>query len=198
MTDFWTESQNKLAQFRPQELSNTLYALVMLNLSIDPAFLSHIQQLNASLLPLEGLRQLYVCNQLIQGLQINLPHNTLERLTEDAKAKNSTSKLEAGTGPLIEKALEEGQTLEASSWIETSATFVDFFVPEAKLVIQVDGPSHFLSNGQPNGSTALQNRLFEKTGYKVVRLHHKELDKKHAAAEYVKNQIQAALEDSPK
>ena len=40
-----------------------------------------------------------------------------------------------------------------------------------KLAIEVDGPTHFLSDGKTlNGSTGLRNRLLEKRGWKVISI----------------------------
>ena len=40
-----------------------------------------------------------------------------------------------------------------------------------KLAIEVDGPSHFLSDGKTlNGNTVLRNRLLENRGWKVISI----------------------------
>jgi hypothetical protein len=37
-----------------------------------------------------------------------------------------------------------------------------------KLAVEADGPTHFLSNGQPDGATRLRNRLLQARGWRVV------------------------------
>ena len=74
--------------------------------------------------------------------------------------------------------------LEAQLFIGDSASTSDFFIDacgDKGLVIQVDGPSHFLDQGTErqcvNGFTAFQTRQLQTHGYQVLRLPYDLLNK---------------------
>ena len=74
--------------------------------------------------------------------------------------------------------------LNAQHFIDATASPVDFFIEscgDQGLVIQVDGPYHFLDKGTERqcvkGFTAFQTRYFKKAGYQVLRLPYDLLNK---------------------
>jgi very-short-patch-repair endonuclease len=79
------------------------------------------------------------------------------------------------------------QEVYHTHWIPGAATTIDFFVPKHNLIIQVDGPTHYLSDGSQNGNTRFQTRLLEKLDYQVLRLGYRELD--HDAKTYIQQQL---------
>jgi hypothetical protein len=48
-----------------------------------------------------------------------------------------------------------------------SGIWVDIFFPAHKAVVEMDGPYHYLSNGDKNGITLFKKRLLEGAGYRV-------------------------------
>lgn len=47
---------------------------------------------------------------------------------------------------------------------------VDIFLPERNLIIEVDGPHHFLDNGSVRGETVFKLRMLTRAGYTVHSL----------------------------
>ena len=67
--------------------------------------------------------------------------------------------------------------LKEQHFIRATSSSVNFFIEscgDQGLVIQVDGPSHFLNKGTErqcvDGFTAFQTRQLQKQGYQVLRL----------------------------
>lgn len=61
---------------------------------------------------------------------------------------------------------------ENDAYIEEICDCVDFLVPSQRLVIEVDGSSHYV-DGKQNAITKVKTQLLEHAGYTVVRLHAK-------------------------
>ena len=54
-------------------------------------------------------------------------------------------------------------------WDERLQYPVDMALPSKRLVIEVDGPTHFMTNAnKPLGATALKRRLLERLGWRLV------------------------------
>lgn len=71
--------------------------------------------------------------------------------------------------------------IEEEKWIKEIAAPVDILITTGagkKIIIQVDGPSHFLSDSyEYNGSTKFNTNILEKLGYMVIRIAYFEIDK---------------------
>jgi acetyl esterase/lipase len=54
-------------------------------------------------------------------------------------------------------------------WCERAERSIDIVIEGAtRVALEVDGPSHFLQDGRPNGSTLLRNRMLAANGWRVV------------------------------
>ena len=72
---------------------------------------------------------------------------------------------------------------------------IDIALPEQSIAIEVDGPTHYLSTGEPTGTTLLCNRVLRSAGWRVVSIPWfewralKSMDEKKA---YIKRKIDAS------
>ncbi|MGB0919671.1 MAG: RAP domain-containing protein, partial [Holosporaceae bacterium] len=179
---FWAQSQATLSKFNPQSFSNTLYAACVLDLKLPEAFKSCVS------LNLENdieqdttsLRVMYNTRDYLkaQGINLEFKQDTLAKLQKNEDTKISC--LESKTGFALSKVLQDmcpHISLTEQRFIDGIASTADFFIDacgEKGLVIQVDGPTHFLNQGTErqcvNGFTAFQTRQLQTQGYQVLRL----------------------------
>lgn len=182
--DFWKGCQAQLSRSTTQALAGTIYAACVLDLQLP----HEIKALFSSELPhlIEhthmGLGSLFSARDYLKRQEVDLvfPEDTLARLR--CAADTSDSRIQKKVGWALLSVLKEVHAdsqvvLEEEHFIESSASAVDFFIAacgDKGLVIQVDGPSHFLNKGtrqqRINGTTAFQTRFLRKKGYQVLRL----------------------------
>jgi hypothetical protein len=56
-------------------------------------------------------------------------------------------------------------------WCDRAERSIDVAIEGATpIALEVDGPSHFLQDGRPDGSTLLRNRMLAAHGWRVVSL----------------------------
>lgn len=179
---FWIQSQPKLSKFDPQIFSNTLYAACVLDLKLPEAFKSCVSLSleNDIEQDTKSLRVMYSTRDYLkaQGINFVFKQDTLTKLQKNED--NSMSNLEKKTGVALSKVLQDmypQAQLEKQCFIDGSASTADFFIDacgDKGLVIQVDGPTHFLNKGTErqcvNGFTAFQTRQLQTQGYQVLRL----------------------------
>ena len=133
------------------------------------------------------LQAMYSARDYFEAQGINLVFNedTPEKLRQSEDTR--VSQLEEKTGFALAKVLQSmrPQTLlNAHHFMRATASTADFCIDacgEKGLVIQVDGPSHFLDKGTErqcvNGFTAFQTRQLQTHGYQVLRLPYDLLNK---------------------
>jgi hypothetical protein len=182
MRAFWEKSQGKLSQFNPQDFANTLYACVVMEWDVPDWLIQGIRTTQETF-SLEEWHQLYTASVFVD-LSLAFPEDIVDQLIHFESKK--VSDLEDRAGSVIDSLLAN-EEVRHSHWIPGAATTVDFFVQKHNLIIQVDGPTHYLSDGSQNSSTRFQTRLLEKLGYQVLRLGYKELNR--GAKTYIKQQL---------
>jgi very-short-patch-repair endonuclease len=182
MEAFWKASEEKLSDFKPQDFANTLHSCVMMGCDTPDEFIQGIRTMKEIFNP-KGWHQLYTAS-VFADLSLDFPEDLVDQLR--AFEDKGVSALEERAEKEIWKRLGEENVLH-SHWISGAATTVDFFVQKHNLIIQVDGPTHYLSDGSQNGNTRFQTRLLEKLGYRVLRLGYRELDQD--AKTYIKQQL---------
>ena len=179
---FWTQSQHQLSRFKPQERINTLYAACMLNLKIPETVKPLVQSIVTSDTEedIRYLRTMYNASDYLeaQGINLVLKEETREKLWQSEHT--GVSRLEKKTGIALTKVWQDQCPqipLKEQHFIRATSSSVDFFIEscgDQGLVIQVDGPSHFLNKGTErqcvDGFTAFQTRQLQKQGYQVLRL----------------------------
>jgi very-short-patch-repair endonuclease len=182
MGAFWKASQDQLSQFAPQGLSNTLYACVVMEWDVPDWLIQGIRTTQETF-SLDGWRQLYTAS-VFADLSLDFPEDIVDQLIRSERTKVSSTEDRAGS--VIDSLLGK-QEVYHTHWIPGAATTIDFFVQKHKLIIQVDGPTHYLSDGSQNGNTRFQTRLLEKLGYRVLRLGYRELNRNAQA--YIQQQL---------
>ena len=179
---FWTKSQLTLRRFNPQDFSNTLYAACVLDLTIPETVKSFVRPIVTSDREedIRHLHAMYSAKDYLkaQGINLVFKENTLEKLRKSEDTR--VSRLEKKTGIALAKVLQDmcpQIPLKKQHFIGATASTADFFIDacgDKGLVIQVDGPSHFLDNGTERqcveGFTAFQTHQLKKQGYQVLRL----------------------------
>ena len=177
------EIETKLRDFNPQNLTNTVWALAVLDHNSAPLFLT-------SFLPLAyKMADQMVDTNKIQCLQYLLlmedkgqinsyvksdpRYVQFKRLCTEANARTVPERLTINVFrairhlPGCSNAISQYRTPDGIFRIGISVHLVG----GRKLAIEVDDPSHFLSDGKRlMGRTVLRNRLLENRGYEVVSI----------------------------
>ena len=95
-------------------------------------------------------------------------------MLEAARAWRESASLNTGVSALhrsVSACLSAmGIVHNTEHWCEHSEHSVDIAIDVSgqRTAVEVDGPSHFLHNGQPNGRTQLRNRCLAAHGWRVV------------------------------
>jgi very-short-patch-repair endonuclease len=193
---FWTVwkrvASNKLPEFKPQELSNSVYATLLLEspkdlIDLQEKMISKFFELylrDKSSISVEDRHQIYLAIQYLnkqyptifsdnqKALQ-SFQREVLQYLKEHSKNQQSRSEKILGTYlksqfPEIKEELEEGY------WHDTLVSHLDFALPNRKIAIQFDGPTHFIRdvNGREiqRPQDLFQNKLLASAGWKVIRI----------------------------
>ncbi len=181
---WFEETLPLLNKFNSQALSNTVYALGQLDI-IPPEdwslTINHALVHKEGAFFLEQKHQLFLFSkfQEMSGKPSFLSEEILARWMEEFQSRatthNQTSVSEKAVGKTLTKLRPE---FEASSFIPEMVSVVDFYNAGTKNILQFDGPTHFLSDGSFNGSTAFQTRLLKHFGYCVLRLSYKDWSKR--------------------
>ena len=81
--------------------------------------------------------------------------------------KESSSRLHADVSACLARM---GIAHANERWCERAERSIDIAVEgtSAPVAVEVDGPTHFLQDGRPNGSTRLRNRMLAAHGWRVV------------------------------
>jgi very-short-patch-repair endonuclease len=108
-----------------------------------------------------------------------LDPDLLSRWIEEFKGRQEKNNIISQTEKSVMASLKKiNNKFTPSTFIPEIASVVDFYDSSTKTILQFDGPSHFLSNGEVNGSTRFQTRILEESGYTVFRLSYQDWDRK--------------------
>jgi very-short-patch-repair endonuclease len=177
-----------------QSVCNTLYAAALLGESevlSELLFGSHRKE--HMLAVTEHKHQFYLARQYLLLLEqreelsgpLDMSSNTLTRWHQEFRARPfSMYSLQQDVGSYLPNSFRAG------AYIPEIGSKVTYYDAKSKMVLQVDGPSHFLSDGSYDGSSAFQSRLLEACGYRVVRISYSvwnHLATKRKKAEYVQS-----------
>uniref|UniRef100_A0A7S4FVH6 RAP domain-containing protein n=1 Tax=Eutreptiella gymnastica TaxID=73025 RepID=A0A7S4FVH6_9EUGL len=179
------QSRWNVTSFAGQEAANLAWGLVVSNALLDKP----IAQLLALAVALDGSRPLAV-------QQIGQLHQVLLHVRLHARELPLSNKLLPHIRPLVERCAQsfaENSRRVSPSQLQRSVAAglqrlgvafreevvledaggysVDMLLPEARVAIEVDGPSHFVKGADgllPSGPTLLKRRQLEAFGYRVV------------------------------
>ncbi|KAG1673210.1 hypothetical protein FOA52_013090 [Chlamydomonas sp. UWO 241] len=169
----------QLRNFNPQNLANTAWALAVLD-HADNAFMESVLQKAAGMVfsfESQHLIQLFMCMLWLEDQHSDVVvHEQLAAackmawMEERGDALPSRVQLEVLAAvrqlPGCSGATSEQTTDDGLFSIDIAVQLLD----GSRLAVEVDGPTHFLSNAPtaPNGATCLRNRLLEERSWRVV------------------------------
>lgn len=181
----WTEIQRTMHHFKAQELSNALYAACVLEIPVPGdlanCFASTLQSImDQQMMQIMHFNALYNASDYLetQGIHLTFLPDLLTPLQQGNS--HTASRFQQKTGVALSKVLQEMRPhtlLKEEQFVASTASSADFFINacgKKGLVIQVDGPSHFLNKGTRrqcvDGFTAFQTRRLQDKDYQVLRL----------------------------
>lgn len=130
----------------------------------------------------------------IQGFDLRIDTAMFEETIKELKANQKTQTIKQGeVFDYLNKYL--GSDLIIEKYISVICDRVDLYVPSQRLVIEVDGKSHYLDNSYKNefnSITEAKTFMLEKSGYTVVRLNNKELGRNFES--YIKKNLSKYLD----
>lgn len=120
-----------------------------------------------------------------------LDTKTKENHNEDLKqkAKITISDLQQNVTKIVEQVISDEYIVKSEQWIQDIASNVDIAIypknPQNSqqkpiLIIQVDGPSHFIANrssSKPTASTELNTKLLVDSNYQILRISYRDWNK---------------------
>jgi len=117
---------------------------------------------------------------------------------KDVKARSQTSELHRSVSECLTAA---GVKHENERWCEDSGHSIDIAIESGahRIALEVDGPYHYLQNGQQDGSTQLRNRMLRAHGWRVAVVDYRRWNALLSQPErsaYLKGLVAAAESDS--
>jgi hypothetical protein len=192
---FWQASAAKLGEFNTQALCNTLYGLAVLELWDSPLMQELWQQLQiralaprlgAALLDADerlDLLQLYQVHQVAAVERPGMLTVSDPALLETARVARREDRSRDKRTSAFQKSVSECLSVmdvahDLEHWCKRSEHSIDIaIVTDAlRIALEVDGPFHFLDNGQPNGPTRLRDWFLTAHGWRVVVVPYHEWD----------------------
>jgi RAP domain-containing protein/uncharacterized protein DUF1601 len=158
------EVQYKIRKFNSQNISNTLWAIAVLD-HYDADLNHHLLSTSYS----------FSIIQLSQIQQYNLYFDESIKVdfTPISVDGISSSKLHIDISNVLHDiGIKHENEIEV-----LKSVVVDIYIPKSKNIIEVNGPSHYLSDGTLNGESKFKVRLLEKYGYNVIIIPYWEWDK---------------------
>ena len=177
------EIQQKMEILDHQNLSNTAWALAVLDHADAPSFLTRFLPLAYEMAAKMRDQEKYQCLQYIRlmedgghvtdGIKSDARFSKLKKICQEAKMHETTSRKQSEVLNAIRRVPGCSDTTY-EHLTEDGLFTVDIALQlngGQKLAIEVDGPSHFLSDERSfNGGTVLRNRLLENRGWKVISI----------------------------
>lgn len=168
---------SKNGGLNPQEVSNVLYALALLDY-VPEGKLTDLKTLVegfSNKLKPEAKHQIFLFHQHLKQKHASfLTDKVLTSWTPQIEEfiinGNKVSQAEKSVCDTLKKVKS---SFEQSVYIPEIASMIDFYDKNTKTIIQFDGPFHFLSDGSYDGSSVFQDRLLREFGYNVKRLSYK-------------------------
>ncbi|MBX9621561.1 MAG: hypothetical protein K2X28_06005, partial [Alphaproteobacteria bacterium] len=168
------KSPNPRDQFNQQELSNIFYGHALLQKEIpqdwiNPLFnvLSTTESIKCMSSIYRGLSYFNLLEDLNSDPQRKRKYDAFcKRKNIPSKGSNLQTSVKGTLGELFPDEFQE------EHWFDSLVAHVDFYSPQQNLVVEVDGPSHFIEKTyRYNAQTLLRDRILEKSDrVKVVHV----------------------------
>ena len=165
---YWHASTLKLGEFNEQELSNTLQRA--------GSWTSRRLPIGCCQPPADWLLQAQQLYQAYQAAAVErpglLPTPDPELLAAARQSWiNGMSETSSKLHDQVSACLARMGVPHANErWCERAERLIDIVIEgaEARVALEVDGPTHFLQDGRQDGSTLLRNRMLAAHGWRVV------------------------------
>jgi RAP domain len=182
----WYSAAFKMLQdnkFNQQALVNIFYghALLEKDLSKNEKFLTDIfMKLKQFSLTNEEKHMVYLTNQFYGK---NVPDLT-DIVIRNKNNPVTSSKLQTSVGTVL-KRIHNNLDIKEEEYINCIASKCDFHIPGYNLLIEVDGPSHFLADGTTYcPKTNLMSAILTKNDFNLIRISYYDWDKLNFNAQY--------------
>ncbi|WP_375326619.1 RAP domain-containing protein [Candidatus Tisiphia endosymbiont of Nemotelus uliginosus] len=197
------ETCDKIEEFNPKYLVFSVYAIYTINnltnchIKIPIPILRSIEE-KYKILDLRDCHQLWVANaDFFQKYQQSLFSNEVleylwQYIENNGLAPSYMTRLQQEVSEILSQI--SPKEIISEKWIPEIASYVDNFISDTNLIIQVDGPTHF-NKYEQNSSTKLNTKLLENLGYKVQRISYFVWDQLYSEADKRKY-IDRLLQDS--
>jgi very-short-patch-repair endonuclease len=175
------KAKHKKDQFRPQQLANLFYAYALLDQEPHKDMIQPLFEIMRTLKDQHALQCLYLCLQsfrLTKGLPQEVKEKFDRQQSKLKKADSTISNLQLSVETVL-TSMYLRQVVKKEFWFDCIASHVDFYIPHLNMVIEVDGPYHFIEKTHTyNQSTLLRNRILQRShnGLKVLRIPYFEWD----------------------
>ena len=211
---FWEASEGKLHSFTPQGCANSLQAVAILKLWDCPVIGALWTKLNAAVAsPSSPDHVLWAC----QLYQVHLvaeterpgllppPGTEVLEFARDAWLKLANERRDEPSTRLHDSVsaclTTTGVAHDNERWCEQSGHSIDIAIESGahRIALEVDGPYHYLQNGQQDGSTQLRNRMLRAHGWRVAVVDYRRWNALLSQPErsaYLKGLVAAAESDS--
>jgi hypothetical protein len=187
MQQFWAACNKSVQQFNGQACANMLLAVAMLSLWDLPVLHALWQKLNLAVQTVGSAERALCAHQLYQLYKIadkeqpGLLAAPSPEVLEYARRKwrNAHETRTSALHEEVSACLTAMKTAHAKErWCERSERAIDIAIETGThgIALEVDGPSHYLLNGEPNGPTLLRNRSLAAHGWRVVTVKYSHWD----------------------
>jgi hypothetical protein len=205
-------------RFNTQNTANTLWALATLGVSIniekDVDFLNAYFYLTKALMnmPLMQIEEIEFL-QIFKAFSVFDIEPYPEQLSFFLKSnfyqyirKQALIGINNSAQPSISqkkchetvKALYPEWEILQEQHIPGTAEIVDIYIPEKKLIIEFNGPSHYDFMGQENIHTQNKRALLKRLGYQVINIGYQDWDRANSPKEFLCQKIDQMLMKPPK
>ncbi len=181
MKQFWEASAALLDRFNEQDCSNILYAVALLSLWECPVLNALWQRLlvelaSSSVAKDRALYQLFHVHLVMDAERPGLLVTPSAALLEAARqAWRQSAKAQIATSSDLHESVSACVTIMSIAhtnehWCERCEHSIDIALLDRTppIALEVDGPTHFLQNGQPDGPTRMRDRLLKAHGWRVA------------------------------
>jgi hypothetical protein len=195
MRHYWAVCKTRLEHFNSQGCSNILLHVVILSVWDCPVLDALWLKVNADVAsaksPKRSLhaRQLYQLYLVAAAEQPGLLAAPSPEVLEFARCEWRKQALSPSfSSSVLHKAVsacltELGIAHVNKRWCERSELSIDIAIETGThpIALEVDGPHHFLNDGQPDGPTRLRNRCLAVAGWRVVVVDYREWNRRRTA-----------------
>ncbi len=182
---YWTAFDVEMHRFDAQTCVNTLFAVAMLAAWDTPVlgalWTALLAQLDSRLRSAEHssttillcqLYHVYIIAAAEQPFVLEMPPKLLQTARQAWHEQSKSSTTISGLHESVSATLMAMGTRHTNEhWCERSEHSIDIVIiteePASRIALEVDGPLHFMLNGDLNGTTRMRNRFLRAHGWRL-------------------------------